>query len=99
MAFLADMADPKPRDDLVQSLKADPFHFGRSILLLKKMATSRISKQLTRRDIDAKIEREAREMLGVSSRDAFRMIKAGDLRGTIAETELLGLRSLRSTAR
>jgi hypothetical protein len=44
--------------------------------------------------IRARIERESRAMLGVSSRTAFRWIKAGKLRGTIAEAELTGLQSL-----
>jgi hypothetical protein len=40
------------------------------------------------------IERTAKSVLGVTSRTAFKRIDAGELRGTIVEAELKGLRDL-----
>ncbi len=47
---------------------------------------------LTRPQIRALAEREAKSMLGVSLNEAFRQLDSGELRGTIAASELSMLR-------
>jgi hypothetical protein len=47
---------------------------------------------LTRAQLRAHAEREAKSMLGVSAKRAFRMLDTGELRGTIAACEMSMLR-------
>lgn len=50
--------------------------------------------ELTRAQLEALAEREARELLGVSAGEALAKLDRGELRGTIAEAEFSMLRSL-----
>jgi hypothetical protein len=51
-------------------------------------------KEYTRDDVASLAEAEAQSMLGVSTEEAFRMLDAGALAGTIAEAEMRMLRFL-----
>ena len=50
---------------------------------------------VTMRELNDMTKRAAREMLGVSVKKAYSMLDSGELRGTLAEVELHGLRFLR----
>jgi hypothetical protein len=53
---------------------------------------------LTKRSLQARAERGAQAMLGVSLKTALKKLDRGELTGTIAEAELKGLRHLLQTA-
>ena len=67
---------------------------GRSEKVVQAMTTATDTVGMTRDELLELAEREAQEMLSVSFADALAMVARGELRGSLAEDELLSVKRL-----
>lgn len=67
---------------------------GRAEKVVQAMTTATDTVGMTRDELLELAEREAQEMLSVSFADALAMVARGELRGSLAEDELLSVKRL-----